>query len=215
MIFDKHQLNDSQSRVSEIWKTGFDINKLQAHLHDYVLPLESVQQSSGFGGWAVTSSNGSYKDGWQMGHVQVKPNMTKEEIWQGMQKAGLKPIQNYILPTEICHGYLKHIMDFIQDHGLTPARARIVKLMPNFASSWHRDAPENIYCVRLHVPIITNEGCFFETENAREHLPADGSSYFIFVNRIHRVVNNGEAPRFHLIVDVRDYKGISQHHRYL
>ena len=50
-----------------------DIQKLQAHIKDHVLPLEYVLVGSFFGGWSVWSSDGDYKDGYQRGHLIYDP----------------------------------------------------------------------------------------------------------------------------------------------
>lgn len=200
--------------IYEKWETGFDIQKLRAHLEKYVLPLESVQQSPSFGGWSVLSSNGDFRDGWLMGHKVIASEMSKEVFFEKLKKAGFTEIENYKHPTEICHGYMKEVADFLLSSGLNPRRMRVIRLTKGMSSIWHRDGPDNRYLVRLHVPIITNEGCIFETEEGSAHLPADGSSYFLKVNRMHRVSNGGDADRFHLVMDVWDTERVSQHHRY-
>jgi hypothetical protein len=204
--------------IYEKWDTRFDIARLQEHVEKYVLPLESVQQSPSFGGWSVLSSDGSYKDGWLMGHKVISSEMSKESLDQNLKNIGFRKIEEYKQPTEICHGYLKEVMDFLLGSGLNPRRARIIRLTKGMRSSWHRDGPDNRYFVRLHVPIITNSGCIFEAQesDATEvaHMPADGSSYILRVNRMHRVSNNGDADRFHLVMDVWDTRGITKHHRY-
>ena len=200
--------------IYEKWDTRFDIQKLRDHLEKHILPLESVQQSMAFGGWSVLSSNGSYKDGWLMGHTVITAEMSKEAVYESLKSVGFSRIENYKHPTEICFDYLKEVADFLLSSGLNPRRMRMIRLTKGMNSSWHRDGPDNRYFVRLHVPIITNDGCIFETEEGSAHLPADGSSYFLKVNRMHRVSNRGDADRFHLVMDVYDTVGVSQHHRY-
>ena len=63
---------------------------------------------------------------------------------------------------------------------------------------------------RLHVPIRTNPGCFFEWKLAsgkieRVHFPADGRGYFVRVDQTHRAVNQMPegAKRVHLLCGVR------------
>jgi hypothetical protein len=200
--------------IYEKWDTRFDIQRLRDHLHKHVFTLESVQQSPSFGGWSVLSSTGSYKDGWLMGHQVIEAEMSKEALTEKLKSAGHPAIENSKIPTEICHGYLKEVADFLLSSGLNPRRMRVIRLTKGLSSSWHRDSPDNRYFVRLHVPIITNDGCRFETEEGSAHLAADGSSYFLRVNRMHRVSNRGDADRFHLVMDVWDTNNVSQHHRF-
>lgn len=198
--------------VFEKLDTKFYIQKLQQHIQEHVLGLDAVYQSPAFGGWSVLSSNSSYKDGWHMGHLGLKQQQTLNEALANVRNQGGKTVAEYCYPTEICHGYLAEVMKQISEMGFEPKRARIIKLTAGLSSSWHRDAPDNIPCVRLHVPIITNPGCFFEVEGDMGHMVADGSSYLVKVNRMHRVFNQGDTDRFHLVMDVKDTKKISQFH---
>ena len=182
--------------------TNFDIEKLVEHLKSVVLPLDPQMQAPAFGGWSVLSSNRNYRDGWHRGHVLIKRDTRIEDLTKNLEQLGAKPCSEYIYPTEICSGYLLEVIDSIKARGFSPRRARIIKLCARSSSAWHRDAPDGFPLVRLHVPIITNPECFFEIEGDRCHLAADGSSYLIRVNRVHRVVNGGDSDRYHLVMDV-------------
>lgn len=194
----------------EQWNTQFDIEKLRSQLSQITNQWKPVLQSAAFGGWSVLSSNGSYTDGWHRGFVGLDQKMSLEDFRNQTQKNNGLHSDQYCHPTEICNGYLKEIIDYIGSKNLRPSRARIIRLEPHSACAWHRDAPDGIYSVRLHVPIVTNPNAFFETENAQVHFPADGNSYFISVDRMHRVVNHGEEPRFHLVMNVTDWDGVSR-----
>jgi hypothetical protein len=184
------------------WKTDFDVALLRQHLEQHVLPLEPVQQAAGFGGWSVLSSNGDYRDGWAQGHRVIEAGMNALELKLEVQSVGMKPLDQYVRPTQICHSYMADVIEFFRSKSLNPRRARIIRLSHGQSSSWHRDAPDNVPLIRLHVPIVTNSGCFFATEHGRAHLPADGSSYFLRVNRMHCVTNEGKSDRFHVVIDV-------------
>lgn len=199
--------------ISEKWNLNFDIRKLQEHLKEVVIPKEITRQSRSFGGWSVLSSNGDYKDGWWMGYILYKNEASEEEKAKIRSEIGSKKSVDFVVETEICSGYMKEVIDTVRSHNLSPSRARIICLTAESSSSWHTDSPAHLYAVRLHVPIITNEGCFFETRDEREHLAADGSAYFLYVNKEHRVVNHGTEDRYHLVMDIRDTMGVTQHHR--
>jgi hypothetical protein len=199
--------------IFEKWDLNLDVHKLQEHLRNHVLDKEISRQSTAFGGWSVLSGNGDFKDGWQQGHLLYKEGTSEDE-----RKAVLgqisKKFSEYTLKTEICTGYLASVIEKVRSFQLAPSRARIICLTAGQSSSWHRDEASNVYAVRLHIPIETNEFCFFETRDEREHIPADGSAYFVSVNREHRVVNRGQTDRFHLVMDVRDTVGVSKFHRF-
>lgn len=200
--------------IFEVLPTAFDIKKLQEHLKNVVIPLPPVMLDASFGGWSVLSSTGHYKDGWHKGHLVAENNQNLEEFRQKLTDIGAQPVAEYNKPTEVCVGYLKEVMDHITQLGLEPKRARIIKLSKGLSCPWHRDTPDHIYAARLHIPIVTNSECFFETETERDHMPANGNCYFARVNRIHRVVNGGDQNRYHVVMDITDRTGVSKYHRH-
>lgn len=193
----------------------YDIEKLKQHLKAYVIGLPITSQSPAFGGWSVTSSNGDFRDGWGQGHLVYEANQfdNKNELLTELKKHSVLLSHAYSVPTEICHGYLHEVVKDIAARGFVPRRVRIIRLSAQLSSAWHRDLPDQVFGIRLHVPIETNSHCFFECEEGKAHLPADGSVYLLRVNRLHRVYNNGETSRYHLVMDVDDALGVSVHHQ--
>lgn len=105
------------------------------------------------------------------------------------------------------------MIETIQRLGLNTHRARWTQIPPNCTTTWHRDTTsEDIYGVRLHIPVITNPGCAYETEEGSIHMPDDGSCYLIDVSRFHKAYNHGNENRIHIIMDVIDDAGVSKHH---
>lgn len=182
----------------------YDVEKLKKHLYEFVLNLPITSQSPSFGGWSVTSSNGDFRDGWGMGHLIFEENKcsSREELVEALKKRSMLAPRDYNVPTEICHGYLADVIEDIAKRQFRPHRVRIIRLPPKGTSSWHRDFPDEVLALRLHVPIETNPYCFFECDEGKAHLPADGSAYLLRVNRMHRVFNEGSTPRYHLVMDV-------------
>ncbi len=80
-------------------------------------------------------------------------------------------------------------------------RVRLMNFPSKMCLSWHLDANE-----RIHVPIITNNGCHLVIENNVYHLPADGSSYIADVTPPHTAFNGGWDNRYNLLLDVLGYK---------
>ncbi len=55
------------------------------------------------------------------------------------------------------------------------------------------------YAVRLHIPITTNPAAWMEVGGRRYHLPADGSAFLVNTSRMHRIGNDGDSNRTHLV----------------
>lgn len=200
----------------EILDLGFDLQKLEQHLRAHVLPTTPTMQTPSFGGWSVWSSTGDVRDGWGQGHLAFS-NAGGKVVYDPAELArqGLVSIERYNQPTQVCTGYLAEVMNRIEARGLNPRRARITMVPPSGSTDLHRDAGPDIYSVRLHVPIITNPNCFFEYENgARFHMSADGSGCLVRVNHTHRACNFGQSARYHLIMDIYDFDGVTSLHRW-
>ncbi len=189
----------------------FDIVQLQNTVVDIERKFQPANQNDNFNGWSVLSSNGSYLDGWQKAHYLLDPKINPSEK-NNMREALVKNFSEYTIETEICKDYLAEVIKQVRHLNLNPYRARIICLNAGAESVWHVDEKADNYCVRLHIPIKTNVGCVFETESQSDHMAADGSGYFVYVNRLHRVVNRGTDKRYHLVMNVLDQKGLTQYH---
>lgn len=176
----------------------------------------AAMRSPAIGGWALQSTNGSYKDGWSLDFCPFNGPGNQGPTWtpQNEEEKKLPPVQEFIKPTEILTPSFEKLLKGLDSLGLNPRRARIIRLMPGMSSVWHQDGSKRFYQTRLHIPLVTNEGCFFETEDGRYHMPADGNFYFVHINKMHRVVNNGNTIRYHFVVHAWDQNGITQWHRY-
>lgn len=89
-------------------------------------------------------------------------------------------------------------------------RARFAKLLPHSIIKPHIDY-DTTYGIRLNIPIVTNENCFFggltaSGENQKFHMPADGSVFFINPGLKHWASNEGESERVHLIISVDSHE---------
>jgi len=73
-------------------------------------------------------------------------------------------------------------------------------VMPNTCYNWHFDKGQTC----MHIPLITNEGCWFVYENKSFSMPADGSVYLVNNGRSHTFVNAGTQQRLHLTFEILD-----------
>ena len=148
--------------ISERWDVKFDVNKLREHFYKEIIDKEITRQSAAFGGWSILSSTGDFKDGWHGGHRLLDLKVDQQEKLL-LQKDQPKKSSSYCVETQLCTGYVKEVIEVIRRHNLKPRRARIISLTAGMSCVWHKDVNEKTYAVRLHIPIITNSGCFFET----------------------------------------------------
>ena len=87
-----------------------------------------------------------------------------------------------------------------QHNGKFQGRASLVWLGPKFQYAFHIDphTPN-----RYHVPLITNEECYFllrNTETFQVHMPAGTAWYLDPIGIQHTFVNNSNTPRLHLLL---------------
>ena len=77
---------------------------------------------------------------------------------------------------------------------LNITRTRVIKLAPKTCYSYHQDPSK-----RVHIPLITNEKCFFVVADEVIRLPADGNYYVIDTTKLHTFVNASFEDRIHIV----------------
>lgn len=195
---------------------GFDLARLQAELQATIAKFPPNMPSASFGGWSLLSRDGSIGDGWSQGHLAFKKDdgIYKFDDEQG-QRLGVTPwVSDYKVRTPLCDGYFGEVLDAIEAKGLNPRRARVTVITPGHSTALHVDGPTDAYSARLHIPIVTNEGCAFEYENEVIHMPADGNGLIVRVNRMHRARNYGSENRYHILMDIYDFQGATRFNRF-
>jgi hypothetical protein len=207
-----------------------DIEKLQYELKTKVFKLgEGIFQGNsvvtlpehgGFGGWSILSRTGDWKDGWEIGHVthikelkdvfypEGKPNY---KVFKYMNLS--QPFE-HVNPTQACIGEIDTVIKKIDSLGFYPRRARVTVLKAGCIGDYHRDGDANTYIARIHIPIITNEECIHYCEGEKLHMPADGSVYIMWVNKMHQIQNTSKQNRYHIIMDAYDTQHITQNFKY-
>ena len=180
----------------------FSIIKLRQALKQ-VLDKKEYDDAGGishFGGISLNQIPGdpdSTKGKNVRGIFWTKPNSSGNEVSRD------KPINESLYTEfikEFAHTYFKEVYDKLSST-FKLGRVRILLKEPRTTLSWHRD-PEP----RLHIPIITNQGCLQVIENVAKHLPADGSAWITNNTKYHNAFNGGEENRVHLVACLTDYK---------
>jgi hypothetical protein len=79
---------------------------------------------------------------------------------------------------------------------------RLMRLTPGSTIKEHRDYDLSFEqgMVRIHVPVVTNEGVDFRLNSVRCVMPA-GSAWYLRLSDPHSVANRGAADRIHLVMD--------------
>jgi len=63
--------------------------------------------------------------------------------------------------------------------------------------------------IRIHIPVVTNSEVEFYLDEERMDLK-EGECWYMNFNLLHRVSNNGDADRIHLVIDA----GVNDGERY-
>ena len=77
-------------------------------------------------------------------------------------------------------------------------RARVMKLHPKTCYTYHKDSTK-----RLHIPLVTNDKCFFVCEDQVERYPADGNFFILDTTKMHTFVNASKVERLHIVACIK------------
>jgi hypothetical protein len=110
--------------------------------------------------------------------------------------------RRYTRRKDICTGYWNEILDTFK---APVTRTRFAYMAPGHSIKPHIDY-NTTYSIRIHIPIITNEGAVMCVKNKdgtqKLHMPADGSAYFLNTGLTHWAENNGSEGRIHLVISL-------------
>ena len=144
----------------------------------------------------IPGDENSISGGNVRGIYWTKPDTTNYE------EQRLEPVKESLY-TELCpefkDTYVEEVYNLVKKH-FKIGRMRFLMKPPRTCLSWHRD-PEK----RLHIPIITNEGCKMVIEDTAFHMPADGSAYVTDNTKYHNFFNGSEIERVHLVSTLIDH----------
>ena len=176
----------------------FDVKRLQDDLGQ-ILKIKNYDDANGIKNFAAICLN----------QIPGKPESTEGNnargvYWTKPNQSGIESSRDKMIDetmyTEFIkdfkHTYFKEVYDKLSAK-FKLGRVRILLKEPRSTLSWHKD-PE----CRLHVPIITNQGCSMVIENVAKHLPADGKVWITNNTKYHNFFNGGEQSRIHLVACV-------------
>lgn len=207
----------NQNQIAEGIDFNLNLTGLLEELEQIKAEFPPIMRSQNVGGWALQGAKSpSYKEGWSFAFCPYNGPLNRGPTWtpQSEEERNSPPIQDYTIPTEAAKPQFRALLEHLEALGLNPRRARIILLKPNSTMVWHQDGSPRIYQTRLHIPLVTNENCFFENDSGKAFMPADGSGYLVPINNMHRAANLGDSIRYHFVAHVWDQRGLTQHHRY-
>ena len=201
----------------------FDHAKLVEDLKNHVFPLgaQVIQGEEyetvayhGFGGWSITSRTGDFRDGWDFfqndeGEAMEVYFPKNDNNYKSLKFFNIAHSMEHKNPTQACVGEIASVVKQLEDLGLYPRRVRVTCLKAGAKSLVHKDADDNEYMARIHIPIITNKKCVFISEGTTLHMEA-GKAYAVWVNNWHQIRNDSEDDRYHIICDFYDTKEITK-----
>ena len=96
------------------------------------------------------------------------------------------------------------MMSVVQTFDFPKKSVRLLRLRPGSKVREHRDADLGLADgeIRIHVPILTNDRVEFIVANRRLML-RPGEAWYIDFSQAHRIDNEGDTDRIHLVIDGR------------
>lgn len=158
----------------------FDINKLIADFHMFEDKLINKGSSFRFPIQGVAGREETYDS--LVGHFYGKE----------FSESDVNTILDIFSNTETEKSITK-----INEYANT-CRARYLTMLPTAAYRMHIDSGW-----RLHIPIITNDNCFFfHKDEMPYYMEADGSCYIVSVDHMHTALNLSEENRTHIVMGI-------------
>jgi len=131
-------------------------------------------------GWALISRTGGYDD------------------IHGRRHRPYKLETEFIHKTPALFGYLKEVIEELEEKVGPIYRARIVKIRGKRRIKPHHDGHDGSRFFRYHIPIIPNERCQFHADGHDFVMGETGRLYLFPAWKIHAVENEG-GVRVHLL----------------
>jgi hypothetical protein len=87
---------------------------------------------------------------------------------------------------------LPYTNSILSEHGVY--RTRVMRMHPKTCYTYHQD-----WTKRFHLPLITNDNCFFIIDDEIFRYPANGDIYIADTTKKHTFVNASLEERIHIV----------------
>lgn len=119
---------------------------------------------------------------------KLRPAMVTDLEWEGFLEHTI---------------YLDHVLCYLPGWVDLEIYNRMISVvMPGQEIELHSDVQGKEWLGRIHIPLATNSEAFIFSGNMRLHLKV-GRVYLFSTEHPHRVWNEGDTPRIHLMFDVK------------
>lgn len=170
----------------------FDIHTLQSEVKN-LINVEWI-------GHFVTQN---YEGSWS-----VIPLTAQEGVTHPIQMAAAIPGDYDFVATPFL-ALCPYIQSVLESFKTEKCSVRLMKLTPGSEIKEHRDYDLDEGEVRLHIPIFTNEKVSFYVNNTLVRMK-EGECWYLRLSDPHRVINEGQTDRIHLVMDLKVNDWLSQ-----
>ncbi|WP_425637556.1 aspartyl/asparaginyl beta-hydroxylase domain-containing protein [Algoriphagus yeomjeoni] len=170
----------------------FDILKLQSEVKNLI----NVE-------WIGHFVRQNYEGSWSVIPLTAQPGVTHP-----IQMAAAIPGDYDFVATpflELCP-YIKSVLACFEAEKCS---VRLMKLTSGSEIKEHRDYDLDEGEVRVHIPIFTNEKVSFFVNNTKVKMQ-EGECWYLRLSDPHRVINEGESDRIHLVLDLKVNEWLSE-----
>ena len=141
-------------------------------------------------GWEVIAVNRSNKRAVEKAHQALTDSEMKNIHFIEIDLSDLDDVTENMF-TEFIYD-MPYTNSILKEHNVY--RARLMKLKPRSNYTYHQD-----YTKRFHIPLITNDKCFFVIDEKVIRYPADGNYYIVDTTKLHTAINASTENRIHII----------------
>lgn len=168
------------------------------------------------GGWSIQSNTGDIYDGWQIagpaGVVVKHQDFKLSKKFENSIKNTFPDTHTdkFLTPTNLYQGPVKKFIEDLELLNFKARRTRFVDLDPKSTTKWHIDNGFK-ETWRGHIAVVTNDKSLFQWKADNDiigdnnifgfNIPADGHLYLARIDKLHRVINQGDDIRTHIILD--------------
>lgn len=182
---------------------SFDLELVKKEVLEIVKTFgTTVDQNADYSGLSLTAHS-DYDNPLEEWHVKRSPDNSINKL--GDRRMYLnRTLPNtietpYDIETEAMSDVIRQIVAKFKSK---ITKVSLVQLQPGGAIVPHLDFPY-YNCVRLHASIVTNDQMWYDIENGRFQVPADGNFYFFNAGLHHGVINEGNTARINLNINVQ------------